>query len=454
MKNKILPSAVLCLAILSLGGCQATNTTAQSQQTPEIVASTISSKESASSMAVSSWQMAPLSFKGPMVEVTGGTLSWNPETMEWKAEFPTPYGNTILGGTYQEDGTLTLIEDSTGGYGEADLPHIQAVFADALIGWKHAPLAYKGKQFDVAGGTISWNSNTLEWNASYPTVYGETKLSGTYSEDGILTLVDDSTGGYAGEDILLIQEVFQNALEGIYVDGGDASLWPADTLDLAGNADEYSFDNLSVMENSPLDGKNLCILGSSVVYGIDSMGEAVGEYLSARFGTTLTKEAVSGTTLVDNGENSYIQRMKNNLDPAMQVDLFVCQLSTNDATQKFPLGEISNGKELSDFDTSTITGAMEYVICYAQQTWNCPVVFFTGSHYDSPEYDAMVDRVLELQEKWQIGVLNLWDDASFNSISDADRALYMYDEIHPTKAGYRVWWGPELEKQLLAFLQK
>ena len=28
----------------------------------------------------------------------------------------------------------------------------------------------------------------------------------------------------------------------------------------------------------------------------------------------------------------------------------------------------------------------------------------------------------------------------------------MHDDIHPTKAGYRDWWGPELETQLLAFL--
>ncbi len=30
----------------------------------------------------------------------------------------------------------------------------------------------------------------------------------------------------------------------------------------------------------------------------------------------------------------------------------------------------------------------------------------------------------------------------------------MKDEIHPYKAGYRDWWGPELEKQMLAYLTK
>ena len=398
------------------------------------------------------WQSAPLSFSGSMVEVVGGTLSWNPNTMEWRAEFPTPYGDTTLGGTYAEDGTLTLIEDSTGGYGGSDVPLIQTVFVDALAGWKHAPLAYEGSLFNVAGGTLSWNSETSEWNAVYSTAYGETKLSGTFDGNNILTLVEDSTGGYAGDDMPAIQEVFNNALKGIYTQDNEASLWPADTIDLPGNADEYLFESIEELENSPLAGKNLCILGSSVVYGMDSMGEAVGEYLSARFGMSLVKEAVSGTTMVDNGETSYIQRMLSNIDKDAQFDLFICQLSTNDATQQMPLGEISSSKDLESFDTSTITGAMEYIICYAQETWNCPVVFFTGSWYDSAEYDAMVDRLLEVQDKWGIGVLDLWNDAEFNNISEEERELYMYDEIHPTKAGYRIWWGAEMEKQLLDFL--
>jgi lysophospholipase L1-like esterase len=64
----------------------------------------------------------------------------------------------------------------------------------------------------------------------------------------------------------------------------------------------------------------------------------------------------------------------------------------------------------------------------------------------------MVKRLYEIKEKYGIGVLDLWNDASFNQIPDDLRALYMHDDIHPTKAGYRDWWGPELEKQLLAFL--
>ena len=223
---------------------------------------------------------------------------------------------------------------------------------------------------------------------------------------------------------------------------------------MEGNHTEYSFDRITPLESSPLKGKKICVLGSSVAYGASSQKVAVGEYLAARFDCELVKEAVSGTTLVDKDEKSYIHRMMNNISPDEDFALFVCQLSTNDATQAMPLGEIVDSNDLDDFDTATVTGALQYIICYARQTWNCPVVFFTGSHYDSEAYDAMVDRLLELKEQYGIGVLDLWNDDSFNAISGSQRSLYMADDIHPTKAGYRDWWGPELESQLLAFLSE
>ena len=104
-------------------------------------------------------------------------------------------------------------------------------------------------------------------------------------------------------------------------------------------------------------------------------------------------------------------------------------------------------------DTSTVTGAIEFIIDYVRNTWNCPVVFFTGSHYESNEYAAMVARLLELKDIYGIGVLDLWNSDEFNRIPENLRSLYMSDNIHPTKAGYRDWWCPEMEKQLLEYLK-
>lgn len=223
---------------------------------------------------------------------------------------------------------------------------------------------------------------------------------------------------------------------------------------MPGNSAQYDFTQLRRLENSPIEGKTVLFLGSSVTNGASSLHNSLPEYFAARMGCRSIKEAVDGTTLVDDGASSYIQRMRNNVDPTEKIDLLICQLSTNDASKEMPLGELSAGRSLSDFDTKTITGSIEYIICYARETWGCPTIFYTNARYDSAAYGAMVSRLLEIQEKWGIGVLNLWTDERFNDISSEERELHMYDKIRPTKAGYRDWWGPELERQLLVFFDR
>lgn len=223
---------------------------------------------------------------------------------------------------------------------------------------------------------------------------------------------------------------------------------------LPGNAEAYSFSHIKPMENSPLQGRTVLFLGSSVTNGKAALEQSIPEYFVARMGCKAIKEAVDGTTLTDCGNTSYIQRLLHNVRTDEPVDLLVCQLSTNDASQRKPLGVIAPNTELDKFDTITVTGAMEYIIAYAKEIWDCPVVFYTNARYDSKEYAAMVLRTYELAHKWGIGVLDLWSDDGFNALSEAERTLYMQDHIHPVKAGYRNWWGPELERQLCEFLSK
>ena len=66
----------------------------------------------------------------------------------------------------------------------------------------------------------------------------------------------------------------------------------------------------------------------------------------------------------------------------------------------------------------------------------------------------MVDALLEISELYVIGVIDLYTDAEFNDISDSDRALYMADPIHPTRAGYLKWWTPKMEEYLYQFLSE
>lgn len=214
-----------------------------------------------------------------------------------------------------------------------------------------------------------------------------------------------------------------------------------------GNYGEYSLKNTTTVENSPIKDKTVIFLGSSVTFGYGSMGVSFADFLEKSDGIIAIKEAVSGTTLVDVKDNSYVSRMKT-IDKNIKADAFVCQLSTNDATKEMPLGEISTSFDINDFDTQTIAGAIEYIIAYAKTTWNCPVVFYTQAKYDSDHYAKMVNLLLEIQQKWDITVIDFWNDAEINNITEDQRKIYLIDNIHPTKVGYKEWWLPKIQETL------
>ncbi|MCF0134433.1 MAG: SGNH/GDSL hydrolase family protein [Blautia sp.] len=206
--------------------------------------------------------------------------------------------------------------------------------------------------------------------------------------------------------------------------------------------------------SDPLSGLNIIWLGSSVTYGAQAAGHysMVDAIAENHPGTVCEKYAISATTLVNSGPSSYVERLK--LIPKDRTpDLLIVQLSTNDATTGKPMGEIAEGTDMADFDDTTISGAIETIIAYAQETFGCPVVFYTGSYTEKENYDVMVDTLLKIQEKWGIGVIDMFNNEEMTAIYGTDLYNeYMCDEVHPFKKGYVEWWTPVFEAYLSEFL--
>lgn len=187
---------------------------------------------------------------------------------------------------------------------------------------------------------------------------------------------------------------------------------------------------------------NYLFLGSSVTYGSAANGVSFVEMLAEEPDTFCTKLAVSGTTLVDNGESSYVSRLAA-FTPDRKYDRLIVQLSTNDATGMKPLGTLTDARD--GFDVSTVCGAIEFIIAYATKHLGCPVSFYTGTKYASERYGEMVALLARIAEKWGITVLDLWNDPEMNAVSEEDYARFMADPIHPNITGYRVWWLPKFK---------
>lgn len=195
------------------------------------------------------------------------------------------------------------------------------------------------------------------------------------------------------------------------------------------------------VDNSPLKGKRIAFLGSSITYGYSSNGISFVEIISKRNNCSFIKEAVSGTTLVDSDSSSYVSRLKT-IDIKEKIDIFVVQLSCNDAGQGKLLGNID------DKEPTTICGAINYIINYIRKYWSIPIVFYDSPKYDNDNYKKMVDALNKIKEKQNIFVIDMYNDEEFNNITEEERHLFMADVLHPTIDGYLKWWTPYIESFL------
>ena len=177
-----------------------------------------------------------------------------------------------------------------------------------------------------------------------------------------------------------------------------------------------------------LSGKTVLFLGSSVTYGSASGGVSFADIMAETTGCIAMKEAVSGTTLADLDETSYVSRLKK-ADPSTAVDLFICQLSTNDASRNIDLGEVEN--------------AIRFILRYVKEAFSCPTVFYTGTYYESEAYANMIRLLYRLQAEFSFHILDLYHDEEMLAVTPEDYRRYMSDPIHPNLTGYREWWTPK-----------
>ncbi len=204
-----------------------------------------------------------------------------------------------------------------------------------------------------------------------------------------------------------------------------------------------------------LSGKTIVWLGSSVTYGAHSSGHySMVDYVRDQHpALTCEKYAISATPLVNQTPGSYVARLK--LIPRdKKVDLIVVQLSTNDASTGRDFGEAGASFDQKDFDDTTIAGAIETIIAYSRETFGCPVMFYTGTWYDSEAYGTMVDLLLQIRQKWGIGVIDMYHNAEMTALYGSELYLeYMAaDGIHPHRKGYTEWWGPYIDQQITEYL--
>lgn len=244
-----------------------------------------------------------------------------------------------------------------------------------------------------------------------------------------------------------------------------------------GNSEKYDPENLPLKTDSPIIGKELLWVGSSVFQGFGAGNTSPATIIDAMDGTISTIEIKGGTFIASIGANvpgssvdpssSYINRLRDNhnIETDPHYDLVVVQLSTNDAKGACEIGEVGNS--FTDFDETTTMGALQAIIVYAKETWGARTLVIGGSYFenemtltggqDAGLYQEMIEKCHQLDEKWgdDFSFLDLWhNDAMYEGVETGGELwrTYMSDAIHPTKRGYAEWWGPYIEAKLYEML--
>lgn len=159
-------------------------------------------------------------------------------------------------------------------------------------------------------------------------------------------------------------------------------------------------------KTSSLKGKTIGYLGSSITVGFRSENVAFPDYIGKITGSITVKQAITGGPLAKKegvrDEVSYITQLEDNLSKNENLDALVVQLSTNDTTLGIGMGEVSSSQNKDDYDYSTVIGAMEYIIAYAKEKWNCPVIFYINPYLSdeviekfAKENNANIDEIKE-----------------------------------------------------------
>lgn len=309
---------------------------------------------------------------------------------------------------------------------------------------------------DPSGGVSSETPAVWKLSIVQPPEKLEYEEGETFDPAGVIINAKLKDGSLlenvAYERIIVDQPLTRTSLFAKFVYGGE-TVEQNIKVTLKGNREDYSVASTQEIADSPLEGKVIFWLGSSVTEGASSGQESMADFLAKKHGAQCIKEAVSGTTLANRASSSYVSRLNQYLasdERAGHMDAFICQLSTNDKGFPDGFGVVTPAdvRDAAAFDTATTFGAMEYIIATAKDTWDCPVYFYTNPPMGDENYETMVQSLEEIAEKWGVTIIDLYRDQAFNDISEEERALYMADSIHPTKAGYREWWLPKFEETL------
>lgn len=223
--------------------------------------------------------------------------------------------------------------------------------------------------------------------------------------------------------------------------------------DLA-NLDKYidSYTDTPVF----LEGKSAIFFGDSVAYGYSTNGNGFGYYINQIANFSNFTNAAKNTATINTstqGSNNIITQMKENKDS--EYDFVIIEGGYGDLRDTLSLGELTDGYKISEYDTTTFAGAVEYSLYLVTTYWPNSRIGFIIS-YDTPNSNYGVrpnhteakkywDIVKRACDKWNVQYLDFFEGSTeyngviktYSDLFEVTSNTYLAsDNIHPTATGY------------------
>lgn len=218
--------------------------------------------------------------------------------------------------------------------------------------------------------------------------------------------------------------------------------------ELTGKADA------SALPSAELLGKSIYSDGDSIADGSVTNKISYAHLIANKYGMTLTSKAVGNTTLAirDGQVSSILGRV---LNMTGGYDYILLDGGTNDVTYDVPLGEITEGTNVTfnEETRKTLLGALEEICqflntnyCKAKKLFIFPNARVDGTFTETQETFSKMKEVLK---KWGIPYIDIGTITSLGLWNDEIKSEYFVDSIHPNLKAYEDFYVPYIEKALL-----
>lgn len=221
--------------------------------------------------------------------------------------------------------------------------------------------------------------------------------------------------------------------------------------------EEYMAKNPINIPESPYKGKTIVAFGDSIIAGWGwREGTGIVQPLKEKYPDGIwINNAESGANIAISNNPAHTPIISQIRSYTGQPDAIIFDGGVNDLNNNIAMGNITDSYD-SNYDTTTICGAMESVLQYIMDTFPLAVKLYIIPHsFSKNNYvDSVHEKMIEICKKWNMPYLDMRKCAQI-AMTSKNKSKYtrnantgVGDGVHPTETWYRKFYAPLVDRRL------